>query len=271
MSKTILALTDYSGVSENAVHYALKMAAHLKATVVLMHVFHVPVPDSSMPAPISYSELKELNKKTLLKFYNKVKKKCSAPVPVELLVEEGFTVATVLSLLKKRKIDLVVMGVTGAGKSALWGSTATSVLKKTKCPVLIVPRDVQFKKPQKIVLANDLNSRIPKRTTASIRSLVNAFKAEALVFDMLLPSERMFGYVASGAGITEKFSDTKQSLDLEEGENVLESINTFVQKKNADWLVMIPHTYTFWESLFHRSRTKQMAFWTGIPLLSVHD
>ena len=271
--KTILVLTDYSDVSENAVHYAMKMAGYLKAKIIIMHVFHVPVPTSDMPIVISYDELEKNSMKQLGDFYDRIKKEHSETVLTELITEGGFATSEILSLLEKRKIDLAVMGVTGAGKSksVLWGSTATSVMKKTKCPVLIVPKKMKFKKPSKIVLAYDFNAVIPKYVTHSIKWLVNVFKSEVFVFDMLLRDERKYEKALAGVHVDDRFSETKHSMHFHEGENVLAEINSFVDEKNADWLIMIPHKYNFWESLFHRSTTKQMAFQTKVPLLSVHD
>jgi nucleotide-binding universal stress UspA family protein len=271
--KTILVLTDYSDVSENSVHYAMKMASAIKAKVILMHDFHLPIPTADMPLVVSYNEMKEMNKKQLSSFYNKIKKEHSEKVMAELVAESGFAVEQILSIIEKGKVDLVIMGVTGAGnsKSILWGSTATSVMKKTKCPVLVIPKQAKFKKPSMIVLAYDFNSVIPDSVSNSMKALINTFQAEVFVFDMLLPAERMYEHALAGVHVDEKFSDSKHSLSFREGEDVIEQINSFVKEKNADWLIMIPHKHNFWESLFQPSNTKKMAFQTNIPLLSVHD
>ena len=60
--KTILVPIDYSDNSFNALHYAVNIAEHFKAKVVLYHVFEVPVTTTEMPVIImSPEELESIN------------------------------------------------------------------------------------------------------------------------------------------------------------------------------------------------------------------
>ena len=50
--KTIIAATDFSPNSENAVHYAADMATVLGAELHLLHVYSIPIPVSEVPIPV---------------------------------------------------------------------------------------------------------------------------------------------------------------------------------------------------------------------------
>lgn len=62
-------------------------------------------------------------------------------IDVTPLLIQGSTVETILEEMEKLKIDLVVMGSHGHGAfySLLVESVSIEVIKKTQCPVLIVP------------------------------------------------------------------------------------------------------------------------------------
>ena len=49
----IITATDFSDVAENAVNYACSLATALKADVVILHSFIVPVMFSDIPMPVS--------------------------------------------------------------------------------------------------------------------------------------------------------------------------------------------------------------------------
>jgi nucleotide-binding universal stress UspA family protein len=56
-------------------------------------------------------------------------------------------------------------------------------------------------------------------------------------------------------------------VKLPEGESIIDSINNFIETENPDMIVMAKHNRSFFDRLFHRSLSKQMAYHTKIPLL----
>ncbi|HXP48586.1 MAG TPA: universal stress protein, partial [Bacteroidia bacterium] len=154
--KTILVPTDFSEVAENAAKYAMELAKlYKRAKVIFFHVYSVPtviaadVPMMSVP----FEQMEIESNKLLKAFAAKYK---DADIETELLVSPGFVVDEILYLLGRRRVDMIVMGVTGAGKSGGGsGSNTTSVMKLVKQPVFVIPKEVQFKKPERIALACD--------------------------------------------------------------------------------------------------------------------
>jgi len=56
-------------------------------------------------------------------------------------------------------------------------------------------------------------------------------------------------------------------VKVEETSSVIDSINSYVEKEHTNLLVMAKHNRNFFDRLFHRSLSKQMAYHTKIPLL----
>ncbi|HEY6062775.1 MAG TPA: universal stress protein, partial [Chitinophagaceae bacterium] len=58
--KTIIIPTDYSPVATNAMHYGIDMAKAVNASILLLHVYNIPVSYSDVPVLlISVEELKK--------------------------------------------------------------------------------------------------------------------------------------------------------------------------------------------------------------------
>jgi len=66
------------------------------------------------------------------------------------------------------------------------------------------------------------------------------------------------------------FENINHSFHFIENENVEDAIDDYVEKENMDMLIMIPRKYSFFESLFHKSKTKEMLFHSHVPILALH-
>ena len=56
-----------------------------------------------------------------------------------------------------------------------------------------------------------------------------------------------------------------------ENENLVEEINEFAADQKADIIAIVPHQYSFVEKLFHKSISKNLAFYTHVPLFVIPD
>ncbi|MBK8953866.1 MAG: universal stress protein [Chitinophagaceae bacterium] len=66
--KTIIISTDFSAAATNAMNYAIDMAKAINASVLLFHVYQVPVSISDTPVLLlSVDDLKKMQKKKLQK------------------------------------------------------------------------------------------------------------------------------------------------------------------------------------------------------------
>jgi nucleotide-binding universal stress UspA family protein len=272
--KTILAPTDFSEVSENAVSYAADLAKLAHATLVIFHSYSVPIP-TSPEIPVITVPFDEVDKENMkqLKELDKKLKKSHHGLETELITRPGFVVDEILSLQKEKKADLTIMGVTGAGKTAeVLGSNATSVSKKSHSPVIIVPINTKFKKPEKIALACDYKSTVPDKAINQFRQLVKLFNAKVLIFDVLKKTELVtFEKATAEVNLENSLGDIPHSLYFPSGDDLVQETHNFVERNHVDILAVMPHNYSFFGGLFHRSDTKKLALHTNIPLLSIHE
>jgi nucleotide-binding universal stress UspA family protein len=271
--KNILVPTDFSEVSESAADYAAELAKITNAKLIIYYVFTVPVPVADTPViTIPLEELEKENMKLLHAVDKRLKAK-HGKIEIELRTQAGFVVDEVITFTKEHEIDLVVMGVSGAGKApGMLGSNATSVMHHAKSPVLVIPKGYKFKKPDIIALACDYKSILPDETVDKFKTFVRLFNSKVLVFNVLKPHElATYQKAATEVNLENALGDLEHTLYFPASENLGEEINEFTDKHNADILAMFPHNYSFLKGLMHHSTTKEMAFLTHVPLLSIHE
>lgn len=271
--KTILVPVDFSTTAENAAAYAAELAKLSKAKLILLNIYSVPIPVTDVPItniPLeevewdSIKELKIFNKNLTLKY---------PEVETEIVTRAGFVVDGIHLMIEEYKPDLVIIGMKGLGKSSsFFGSNATLVMKKAKCPVLCIPEGIKFIKPAKIALACDYKAIVPDEAVNKFKYFVELFKSKVLLFDVLKRAELVtYQKAAAEVNLENSLGNMEHSVYYPSGDNLPEEINRFIEKNNVDMLVMFPHNYPFFQNLFHHSATKEMAFSTKVPLLTIHE
>jgi nucleotide-binding universal stress UspA family protein len=271
--KNILVPTDFSEVSESAADYAAELAKITNAKLILYYVFTVPVPVSDVPViAVPMEDLEKENMKLLHTMDRRMKAK-HGKLEIELKTQPGFVVDEIISYTKEHKVDLVVMGVTGAGKTpGVMGSNATSVMHHASSPVMVIPKGYKFKKPDAIALACDYKSIVPDDAVTKFKSFVRLFNSKVMVFNVLKIHElATYQKAATEVNLENALGDLEHSLYFPASDNLEHEINTFIDKHNADILTMFPHNYSFFKGIMHHSATKEMAFLTHVPLLSIHE
>ncbi|MGP8216861.1 MAG: universal stress protein [Bacteroidia bacterium] len=271
--KNILVPVDFSTTAENAAEYAAELAKLAKAKLILFNVYSVPVPVADVPVTNIPLEEVEWDSIEQLKTFNKNLTRKYPGVETEIVTKPGFVVDEIRLMIEERKADLVVMGITGEGRSkGFFGTNTTSVMKKAKCPVMSVPPDTKFVKPSKIALACDYSAIVPDEVVNKFKYFVNLFKAKVLIFDVLKRSELItYQKAAAEVNLENSLGDMEHSIYYPSGDNMAKETNDFIEKNSVDMLVMIPHHYPFLQNIFHHSNTKEMAFHTRVPLLTIHE
>jgi nucleotide-binding universal stress UspA family protein len=147
--KLILCPVDFSEFSATAYRYALSVAEHYQAKLVVQHIVELwRYPSAGFAASASlYDEfcqsLCESGKEHLQEF---VKNYARDGTQLELVVHQGMAPDSILSFAQAKKADVIVMGTHGQrGYDRLMlGSVTNRVMRSASCPVLTVrnpPRD----------------------------------------------------------------------------------------------------------------------------------
>jgi nucleotide-binding universal stress UspA family protein len=215
----ILCPVDFSESSVIACDYAQLLAWHYHAKLYLQHAVDFILPPYAYYAPASYladtlQELRADAQKELEKF---VKTHARNGVQPECLVHEGDAMYAILTFAEEQMVDLIVMGTHGRKgfDRATLGSVADKVLRKARCPVLVVrkpgpdrvaPEGAQsLVELRKIIFCTDFSA-------PSHRALDYALSAAA-EFDAELTLLHVLENLPNAANIEEEITSATKQLE----------------------------------------------------------
>jgi len=274
--KTILAPTDFSNVSLNAIEYSVEIAKLTKAKIILFHTYHVPLVTSDFPVVLpSLEEMEKDALKELKKIEKNIFNKHGRHFKIECICKCGFLIEEIRLYLKENKTDLIIMGMQGAGylSEKLIGSNTTSLMHESKCPVLAIDKNVKFKNIKKIALACDYKEIKNGSILEPLKEFVRLFKSHVYVLNVVreLETTPAISDAIAGIRLEHALEDVDHTFHFGENENVVEGINEFVTEKNMDMVVMIPRKHSLITRMFVEPKTKQVAFHARVPVLSIHE
>lgn len=279
--KTIAVMTDFSERANNAAKYALGLAQHLHANVLLYNSFVVP---SAEPLGLqvawsleSFNELQADSEKELHLLADQLRKDLSALPegsfkPVIYCKCDNGTLSTNLNtLLSDREIQLLVIGSHRKRASGFMLSNhMREMIDGVPLPILIIPEKQQFKKIGKIAFATDLNG-----TDLNVLSSLSGFARPSY-------AQIMLTHICT-ANVPSHISDQKIDNFLKEVGNKINYPNIFFRKVTeeqlkdgfkwlienvaSDVLVMVHRNKSFWDQLLNHSNTQKMAERINMPLL----
>jgi nucleotide-binding universal stress UspA family protein len=136
---TILFAADYPA-DEKAFTFALAQASEFNAELILFHVFDgSDLPASAQPSLVGVNDFAAV-RTAKLRLESLCRRAKDLGVRCKVVVRQGWPAERILSFLRERKIDRVVMGAHSPGPvgKLLVGSVAEAVLRNAIVPVCIV-------------------------------------------------------------------------------------------------------------------------------------
>ncbi|WP_026898812.1 universal stress protein [Daejeonella oryzae] len=277
--KNILITTDFSICAANAVDFAVQSAKYLKSNLILIHSF-----ESSGSLYTDYQGVNtEFNQSLFLQAeqkLNDLKKEILQQdgISVEGYVYKGSLNEALTQAVTEKNIDLIIMGTSGASgiKEKFRGSKTADVMGKCKIPVMAIPIEYKWKKPEKILMAinNLLDEEIKLDFLFEIALFFEAQVEVAVFTDD--EKDTAITYLENTRKIPRYERMLKEQYHAETltvthffGHEFEKTMKDYIGQNEIDILAMIIHKRKFPDSLFHPSLTKQMAYHTKIPLLSI--
>lgn len=275
--KTIVLPTDFTELSDNSINYGVELAKKINAKIVLFHAYHVPVVTTETPVIMpSLEELGEDCMRALRKMENNIYLTHGTNIKVDCVCRCGLMVDELEEYTSENKTDLVVTAMEEAGEftEKIIGSVTTSLMRKLKCPVLVVSSNARFKPVKKIALACDYRELKTKAALEPLKEMIKLFGSHLFVVNVLKEQKELVPttkQAVAGVHLDHLLEDVDHSFHYEENPDVVDGINHFVDEHNIDMLVMIPRSHTLLETIFHEPTAKRMAFHTHVPILSLHE
>lgn len=269
----ILVPTDFSEVANNALTYAISLAKKTEASVHVLHIKNFPAVDAAFPMD-TYNTLIEEIDAIAKSGLEKVKSSLLEPSGVTYTIhdETGFVNDEIEKYALANQIDLIVMGTTGASglEELLVGSNAATTVARSEVPVLVIPPSARYTEINHILYASDYTE--PEFPALSrLMYFADLYDAHVSVIHVKTDYDRFFNS-ANNFFVKNKAQIKREKISLVQSDkaDVAEAINHHIDHNPTDMLVLAKHNRSFFDRLFHRSLSKQMAYHTKIPLLVLH-
>lgn len=277
--KKILVPTDFSDYAGHAVDFAVQTAKILPAEITLLHSYEI---NSSL-----YTDYMGVNKEYNQTILNESTEKL-ATLKKDIEEESGMVVKisistqslqdAIIKSTEEEKFDLIVMGTLGASgiKEKLWGSRTATAIGKSKIPVIAIPEEYEWKRPQKILFATNQFEKDPAILDpifelaglymANVQVAVFTDEDDDKAGTFLEHKKKISEYEAF---LKENYSDETLTSAHIYGEKFEETLQNFIKENNMDMLVMVTYPHKFWNRIFNPSKTKKMSYRTSVPLLAI--
>ncbi len=264
---TIIVATDFSDASKNAAEYAANMNQQIAGQLHLFHAFNIPFSYTDNPLPIvSIEELTAIANEQL----ETECKRLQALFPnisIAYSSSPGETIDCLTEVVEQMNPLLVVMGTSGSsGNSLLWGSVAVQALRQLPSAVLSIPLTAKWKKIERICCAADYKNKDVDFPFYAIKKWVKLTAASLKIVHVNQSDVEE----KPDAIFIESLNEIKPEYNTVKHVNIGEAVAEFVRFNQADWLMVIPKKYGFFENLFHKSRTEMLANANYIPILALH-
>ena len=276
--KKILVPIDFSECSLNAFFYAKAFASTLGFSLKIIHIYSGEYSSPDLYLPITEVSRKEELNKRLLDFVNTLPKK-----ETEHLVLENLEIETKLilaldparqieTLTKDSEVAMVIIGTSGTSNiiDKLLGSVSSFVAQHAHCPVVLIPKGLEFNLFKNILYASNYES-VDKNMIQPIIDFGSIFKSTLHFVHV----EEKDNYERIENTIFDKLfekGDPTFSFNIVNIRNhpVMEGLNQYAEENDIDLMVLVNRQRSYLDNFLQKSLTKKMASNTSIPLMIFH-
>jgi len=266
----ILVPTDFSQLSSIAFEYAVGIANTLKGNVTLLHIIDIEQKvKATLRMKTGARDVLNAVKTNLQQMVNDLSAKTEILRPISFKIVADRTVG---DAIEKQSVELrsglIVMGIRGASglRKAVVGSNTASLIGTSHIPVLAVPEGARFNGFRNLIYATD-----GKNVDDELKVLTPYFKQFGCTVHIL--------HIVSDASRIELMEEKIEKAAKKTGYKNFVTIVTFdldiegaigqyITVSRADMLAMFTHKPNFYERVFDKSVTRNMAFHSDIPLLA---
>lgn len=256
--KNILIPIDFSGVSLNALSYAIQFAGgNQNLELNLLHICDKDI-------------TKEDEDKLKKKFENLILENQGHDTPkIKFTLKKGELISTILEMREKYPIDLVIMGTKGAEDGEPQVTQTSKFVLTADLPVMVIPPNHEFKL-NNIVLALGEDEMQDTSALNVLLDVSRYAKAEVHVLTVIKKRENL-GYSEAD----ERNENTLQYYlenfyshhSFSENEDIVKGLDDYIKKHDIDMLAIMPNTHSSDSKPSKGKLTQVLTLKSNIPVL----
>jgi len=262
--KTILVPTDFSPSADNAMNYAAQLAQMVDASILLVHVYQIPISMNDVPVlMVSAEELKNNADRGLERAGEQVQKNYPAII-IEKESRLGNVVEELKDICSEIKPLAIVVGKHGASGAErfLFGSTTLSIIRHLAYPVVSIPDSTTSFQLNNVALAAD-NTDLSLQE-ARIRDVVENIKTQLHIVHVQESGKDI-------PGLRDLMPDLDPVYKTIRNSEFVSGIEHYVRTNAIDLLMILPHKHSLMERLFFKTHTAELIEKIRIPIMCIPE
>lgn len=271
--KLVIAATDFSDNSVNAVEYAAGLAAAIRSELLVIHVAPLPVLLNDIPIPFPAraddsigTELSALRARLLHEMKD--------PIAVRTETVQGNVVPSLQQYCESEDVFSLVLGSETAGwlERTIVGATAVEAARKLHCPVMVVPPGKRFSAIRTIGLACKPANIDPEFPAEAIIDIVKDLGAGLHI--LFATKEAAPGSAVDTDGelgfIPASLKPLKPTFQLVAAEDPVTGIESFAIEHQIDLLFVISREHGVLHSVLHHEHLAAFLTDPLLPVMVIH-
>jgi nucleotide-binding universal stress UspA family protein len=275
--KNILLLTDFSKNAKNAIDYTLQF---FKGEEKHFYILNVHKTSSytmgdlmaSSPTSTVYDSIIKNPKATLKKFIDQLEETYANELySFQGICDHDDFISAIKQVIKLKEIDLIIMGTNGAtgAKEVIFGSNTLSTIRNVEHPVLVIPENYKFTKPNTILFVTEHDEAFAKKSLYPLVHIIYKYDSELLI--LTLDKNNSVDLIKEKkATIDTYFKGIQHSFYTISNISADIAIDSFMQIKHVDITAKIINKESFLKRLVSGSSTNEITYKTRVPLLIMH-
>jgi nucleotide-binding universal stress UspA family protein len=271
--KTILAPTDFSNSSLNAVNYAADLALSINAKLVLFHAIPFPIAISEISIPGDViDDMMDVDRRDMDDLHKILEDRTRGKIIITTDVKIGNAEQEIENICLKEKPLAIVMGIR-SGKSlerAIMGSSVFHIMNHVAFPTLIIPENVIYSDIKNIGLLCDLQKTGEQLPIEAIMEWLFLFKGRLDIIN-ISARDKEFNIDQSieSIAIQKRLNAFNPAFHWLTSDDIAEEINEFVKTHPLDLLMVFPGKHGIFR-IFHKKKSRFIATHNELPVLSIH-
>ncbi|WP_018617027.1 universal stress protein [Segetibacter koreensis] len=273
---TIIVCTNFSKTSRNALTYACSLINSKKNKeafdILLLHIFTIP-PNYSGDgiALVTINNSLIYVEEDLHEELEWVHEEYPT-INVIGKVTTGRLLEGLEEEIQEMNASLVIIGAGGHyGDLWSWDNSILTALRDLSVPILTIPPNVTFSPLQNIAFACNLKS-VSRYTPFNALKKIIQF-TEAKLHVVYVAGDEVKKDPAEAQNelfVHEKLDELSPVYHTLYESEVVGAIGRFVENEHIQLLLVIPRKHGIWDSLFHKSYTKELSRLNRLPIMALH-
>jgi len=282
--KTLLVLVRNPAESAWIMEYAIRLSHDLKLDLHYLHVQnakgHLMAGPNASGAAVEQLQRDlrknaELARESMQEQVNELMKMQEATMTVEVTTSIGNEVSLVNELVKRNKVQMLMLAGKGLGEAGFSKSFVDDVSREVNCPVWIIPENTRYRPMDSIVYATDYQ----EEDISTLSRLIDLTHFVSPVITALhITHNPDFEVRIKNAGFQKVirnkigYDDIKvKALVEKQGADIPEMIADFASKDRASLVVVLKDDKSLFERLFTESTSEKIVQESSFPVLVYHS